>query len=96
MAKKVKIVEPTTPKTLEFKISNVIEYEGGLPYKKVYLGGKIIYKIDTTILAGMAMRDQTKDVIAAISKAIGRPVSKEEFNRIRLFNLVELTPPTEI
>lgn len=87
MAKKKKIVEQPK-KSLIFKIDE-IEYENHIPMRKVYLDGKVIYKIDCTILAGMCMQDQTKQVMDAISKEVKREITKEEFRRIKLFGIVE-------
>jgi hypothetical protein len=86
---KVKKKEEIVSKTLTFKICD-IEYENHIPMRKVYLGDKVIYKIDCTILAGMCMQDQSKQVMDAISKVIKRTITQEEFRRIKLFGIVEI------
>lgn len=82
-------VEPKTPKQLLFKIGDV-EYSDKKEIRNVYLDGKIIYVVDCTKLAGLVMRDQTKDVIDAISKTIGRTINAEEFRRIKLLGFIEV------
>lgn len=86
--KKKDIIVPPKPKTLTFKICD-IEYEDHIPKRKVYLGDKIIYKIDCTQLAGMCMQDQSKQVMDAISKELNRTITKEEFRLIKLLGIVE-------
>lgn len=86
----------TTPKSkfgdktvLSFKIGEQ-DILNGSETRNVYLDGKVIYVVDCTKLAGICMRDQTKDVMAAISKEIGREIDKEEFKRIKMFDQVEI------
>lgn len=73
---------------LSFKISD-IEYENHNPIRKVYLGDKMIYKVDCTLLAGVCMREQTKDVMDVLSKELKRKITPEEFRSIKLLGIVE-------